>query len=249
VAVNLLTADAPGVGLAFGGAQWGIWDQNGQPLLTVDSVADVEYAHDYQISDYPQEQGAFESYNKVQMPFQAKIGFFVGQTRHDFLNAIEAKVASLDLVTVVTPEIQYPSANLTHVGYRRDAHNGVTLVRVEVWCEEVRIVAGIAPSNSQSTNAMTPTQSGQLQPVLTSQLAPPATAATDGPGSGTVGGSFAIDGGGTPSGLSPDLRNVSGTSGLPDYLPAGIPNSTGGGASAQETNLGDVAVGVSGGLP
>ena len=86
--VSLLTADSSGIGFALGGPQWGIWDQNGQPLLVADSVSDIEYAHDYHISDYPQEQGAFESYNKVQMPFQAKIGFFVSQTRQNFLAAI-----------------------------------------------------------------------------------------------------------------------------------------------------------------
>jgi hypothetical protein len=165
VARGLLIADSPGLIAAFGPPQWGIFDQNGSPILVVDAVADVEYARDYRISDYPQEEGAFASYNKVQVPYQAKVGFFVAQSREQFLNGIEAKLKSLDFFTVVTPEIRYPSANLTHFGYRRDVRSGVTLIKVEVWCEEVRIVNAIVPSNPQSTNAATPTQSGQVQPI------------------------------------------------------------------------------------
>jgi hypothetical protein len=165
VALGLLVADSPGLIAAFGPPQWGIFSQDGGPILTVDSVADVEYARDYRISDYPQEQGAFQSYNKVQVPYQAKLGFYIAESRAQFLNAIEAAVKSLDFVTVVTPEIRYPSANLTHYSYRRDVRSGVTLIRVEVWCEEVRIVSAIVPSNPQSTNAATPSQSGQVQPI------------------------------------------------------------------------------------
>lgn len=171
----LLTSDAPGLGSVFGAPQWGIFNQSGSPILTVDSVNDVEYTRDYQISDYPQEQGAFQSYNKVQQPFRAKVGFLINQSRFAFLNAVEAAVASLNLVSIITPEISYPSANLTHYGYRRTSRAGVTLILVEVWCEEIRIAGppqlGTAQTTSntpppgppQTTNGATPTQSGQVQ--------------------------------------------------------------------------------------
>jgi hypothetical protein len=161
----LLTADAPGLIFAFGPPQWGIFSNNGGPILVVDSVASVEYARDYHVSDFPQEQGAFASYNKVQVPFQAKVGFLIGPSRTDFLNAVEAAVASLQFVAVVTPEISYPSANLTHYSYRREIRSGVTLIRVDVWAEEIRIISGNPPDSAQSTNAATPSQSGQVQPV------------------------------------------------------------------------------------
>lgn len=161
--VALLIADAPSLALAFGAPQWGIFSQGGAPILTVDSVASIDYARDYHVSDYQQEEGAFASYNKVRVPFQAKAGFLIGPSRVEFLNSIEAAVASLQLVSVITPEISYPSANLTHYSFRREARNGKTLIRVEVWCEEIRILAGNPPNNAQSTNAATPTQSGQVQ--------------------------------------------------------------------------------------
>jgi hypothetical protein len=155
----LLTADGfIGTGLSTG-TQWGIFSATGSPILTVDSVASVEYARDYRISDYPQEQGAFFSYNKVQTPFQGKVGFLLNQSRFSFLNQIEAQLASLNFVTLVTPEITYPSANLTHYDFRRTSRNGVTMVLVTVWVEEVRVVTATTLANAQGNNAQ-PTLSG-----------------------------------------------------------------------------------------
>lgn len=168
----LLTADAPSLAFAFGPPQWGIFSQGGGPILVTDAVASVEYARDYHVSDFPQEKGAFASYNKVQVPYQAKVGFLIAQSRIEFLNAVEAAVASLQFVSVVTPEISYPSANLTHYSYRREIRSGVTLIRVDVWCEEIRIIAGAPPNNAQSTNAATPTQSGQVQAQGTATTEP-----------------------------------------------------------------------------
>lgn len=148
----------------FGQPQWGIFGTTGMTILQADSVLSVEYAHDYKISDYPLEKGAFSSYNKVQTPFQTKVTFLVGTARFNFLSAIETLAGSLDLVTIITPDFQYPSANVTHVSYRRIAQNGVTLIAVEVWCEEIRIVGAATLSNSQSTNGATAQNNGPVQP-------------------------------------------------------------------------------------
>lgn len=193
---GLLIADAPGLFAAFGQPQWGIYDaRSGSPVLEADSVFSVEYARDYHISDYQQENGAFASYNKVQVPFQAKVSFLANQLRYNFLATAEPAVASLGLVTVVMPEFAYPSANLTHYGFRRTARSGKTLILFDVWCEEVRILpsatststtqsaATVSPNDAaagagsaasaaitsgpQSTNGSIPTQSGQVQPQAT----------------------------------------------------------------------------------
>lgn len=160
----LLTADSPGLVSAFGPPQWGIW-KDGIPVLVSDSVARVSYARDYHISDYPQEKGAFESYNKVQVPYEAKVGFYISLNRQQFLSTVEAAVKSRDLVTVVTPEKSYESANLKHYGYSRESRGGVTLILVEVWCEEVRIVPGIGVTDPQSTNGLSTKESGAIQPI------------------------------------------------------------------------------------
>jgi hypothetical protein len=162
-AVSLVLSDVAGAVSFVNTAQWGIFDPSGNPVLVADATASIEYARDYRISDYPQEQGAFASYNKVQLPFEAKVGFFINKTRVPFLNTIEAELASLDLVSVVTPEITYPSANLTHYGYRRVQRDGVSLMLVEVWAEEVRVTASASLSNAQSTNAQPTQQNGATQ--------------------------------------------------------------------------------------
>lgn len=191
---DVKNSDDPGTQAAFGAPQWGIFTQDGEPVLVADSVASIQYARDYQISDYPQEKGAFQSYNKVQQPYQARVGYYIAESRVEFLNAVEAAVSSLDLVFINSPEIEYPSANLTHYDYRREVRNGVTLILVNVWAEEVRVVnpantstttvqgsgsgesststssaasGDFSAGNVNSTNAASPTQSGQVQATPT----------------------------------------------------------------------------------
>jgi hypothetical protein len=144
----LVFADTPFLPALATTSLWGIWGLDGTPVLLTDATFSVEYSREYSISDYPQVSGAFQSYNKVQHPFDAHVEFLISAARVQFLQNVEQAVASLALVTVVTPEIQYPSANLTRYGFRREASAGVTLIRVEVWCREVRITAGAALSAS-----------------------------------------------------------------------------------------------------
>jgi hypothetical protein len=144
----LAFAEAFGLPIISSIFQWGIWSQQGVPLLLADSVFSVDYARDYKISDYPQESGAFQSYNKVQQPYQARVTFLISATRYEFLQNIESACASLQLVMVVTPEVRYPSANLVHYSYERTAQAGAKLIKVEVWLEEVRVTAGAALSAS-----------------------------------------------------------------------------------------------------
>lgn len=169
-AVVAATASLVGILSAPGLAPWGIFGPGGAPILPADSVGSVEYQQDYQISDYPQEQGAFASYNKVQVPYQAKVTYLLNQDRAEFLNVIGQQLASLSLVTVTTPEVSYANANLTHYGYRRTSRAGVTLIEVEVWCEEVRLAVaatgttGAIGQNTQSPNGASPTDGGAVTP-------------------------------------------------------------------------------------
>ncbi|MDE2426340.1 MAG: hypothetical protein KGO96_10590 [Elusimicrobia bacterium] len=232
----LLTADQPSIAQTYGSPQWGIYDQSGNPVLTVDSVADIEYARDYVISDYPQEQGGFESFNKVQTPFIAKLGFLISTTRQQFLSTIEAANASLQLVSVVTPEVTYPSGNITHYGFRRTQKNGVTMIRVEVWVEEVRIIAGQNIINAANVN------------VLPGQ----ANAGSSNP---STAGSSATSNGGTVLGpaISPNSQSIGG------LVPGGaLTTQSTNGASPQQSglvqsqsiqSLGSQASGISNGLP
>lgn len=166
VAPPLLTIDTPGI-FPQAPAQWGLFDEGGDPVLVASSVAAIEYNRDWTISDYAQEQGAFFSYNKVITPFRGIVTFWVGGSvfdRAQFLAAAEPAVASLDLVTLVTPEISYVNANIMHYSYRREARQGVTLLRVDVWVEEVIPIGVASFSATQSVNGAATQNNGTVQP-------------------------------------------------------------------------------------
>lgn len=193
-----MTQDDLNVASSFGVPQWGIFKNDNTPVLETNSVLSVEYARDYKISDYPQEKGAFQSYNKVKVPFQAKVTFIISDLRQDFLRNVERAVDALDFVTVVTPDVQYPSANLTHYDYRRQKENA-SLIAVTVWCEEVRIAgqtqltntntgsnvkstepgSAFEGQNTQSTNGASTSQNGSVQPAAPE--APTAATVTEPP--------------------------------------------------------------------
>jgi hypothetical protein len=129
--------------------------------------------------DYPLEQGAFESYDKVQTPFVAWLRFVTGGSIADkqaFLASIEAITASLEFVDVVTPERVYQSANVSHYDYRRTAVNGVGLLAVDVWVTEVRVTATQAFTNTSQPSGSDTVHGGTIQaspaPSSVSGLAP-----------------------------------------------------------------------------
>ena len=190
---TLLTQDSPGLSTVFP-PQWGIFQKNGQPLLTVDSVGSVEYTREYNVSNYPQEQGAFESYNKVQNPFDTKLTLLTSKTRQQVLNIMESLTASLALGTITTPDVSYPSANLTRYSLRRSARSGVSLIAVDVWCKEIRFTA-TTNVGSSATNAGASNQpvGGTQRPVGQvnggSNLAPGSTSSNLVPGGALTGNS------------------------------------------------------------
>jgi hypothetical protein len=179
--------------------QWGVFQQNGVPLAIWDNVVSVDYRHETRISTFPVEQGGFQSYNKVQMPYDARVRFTIGPSglaaRVSFLRDLEQAVLSLNYYLVVTPEAVYPNANLTHIDYRREARNGISLLVVDVWLEEVRATAvatnttsptptnpdgsGSSSVNQPQSPTASQTQSnGAVQPVDASVPPPPAPSPT-----------------------------------------------------------------------
>jgi hypothetical protein len=146
----------------FGTPQWGIFNaKTGATVAAFDSVLSVEYRHETDVMDYRVEQGAFQSYNKVQLPWDAKIRFvtaggtgilgsgiggasgFFGiapqgvSNREAVLNALEAALLSLDIYQVITPEVTYPSANIVDYSYERSASGGVNLLVVDVRVRQI----------------------------------------------------------------------------------------------------------------
>ena len=146
--------------------QWGIF-LNGLPIIDADSVVSFEYKQEWTVSDFPLEQGAFQSYDKVQVPFDVRVRYATGGSqvdRQSFLDSIQAIAGSLLLFDVVTPEAIYNSVNITHWDYRRTSTNGVGLLVVDIWCVEVRVTAVTAFSNTNQPAGASPQPGGLVQP-------------------------------------------------------------------------------------
>ncbi len=115
------------------------------------STVDFEFAQDFPISTYPQEQGAFQSYDKVTLPFDVKLKLAcqgnVSQ-RQAFLNSCLAIAASFALFDVVTPELTFTSVNCTHIDWPRSAKRNNNLIVVDLWFAEIPVNAQAAFSNT-----------------------------------------------------------------------------------------------------
>lgn len=182
-----MQADGPGVESLFAPGQWGIY-QSGFPVVTANSVTGVEFKKEFVLSDYPVEGGGFESYDKVQLPYDARVRFASSGTeasRTALLSSIASIAGTLDLYSFATPEVVYPNANVRHYDYRRTAVNGVGLLVVDVWLEEVRQAGSGTTGNSSPFNGAATQQpsgaaqvpDGNVQPVAPAgagvQTAPP----------------------------------------------------------------------------
>ncbi len=167
LATALLTADSPGLFLGSFTPLWGIF-LGGAPVVTADSVVGFAYKQEWAISDYPVEQGSFETYDKVAIPFDARVRFSAGGSEANRL-ALLSSIASIaddhkNLYTVITPEAVYDSVTISHYDYHRTASNGVGLIVVDVWCFHVIVVT--AASATQSPSGAAPVPQGTVQPGL-----------------------------------------------------------------------------------
>jgi hypothetical protein len=170
----LLVADAVSL---FSGVtpQWGIY-LDGEPVVVADNVMAFGFKKSARISKYPQEQGAFASYNKVSVPGEPRLKFSTGGSvadRQAFLASIAPLIDDLNLYDVVTPEVTYSGYNVVNYDYPRTADKA-GLITVDVWLEEV-VVAGA----SEFSNTASPTDAGQTnnglvqpQPYTVANLGP-----------------------------------------------------------------------------
>ena len=156
VGVAILTADA----ISLPGStpqQWGLY-LDGEPVVVADNVLAFGFKKAARISKYPQEQGAFASYNKVATPAEPRLRYSTGGTladRQAFLASIDALIGDLNLYDVVMPEMTYQNYNVVNYDFDRNADNA-GLLEIDVWLEEI-VVAGA----STFSNTTSPSDSGQ----------------------------------------------------------------------------------------
>jgi hypothetical protein len=175
----LLTADVIPPLFAAAPPIWGVF-LDGEPVVESDSTISVEFIQDFPITNAPVEQGAFLSYDKVQLPATIRVRVSAGgddANRANFLTSIDAVMNTTDLYDVVTPEETFMSYNFTHRDWRRTARNGVGLIQVDLWLTEVRVVATTTFSSSnanqpQGTNLQNTKEPGDSAQVGNGNVQP-----------------------------------------------------------------------------
>ena len=163
---TLLTGDSIlGIG-SFVDQQWGIY-LDGDQAFPYQSIVDFDYKQDWPVSDYTVEDGGFQSYDKVQLPFDIKVRVVSGGSaieRQDLLTAVLESSNSLNLYDVVTPEQTFSSCNITHIDYKRTAYNGVGLLMIDIWFIEVRVTSTTTYSTTQSPATAGKVGTGSVTP-------------------------------------------------------------------------------------
>ena len=168
---SALSADDPSVS-QVASVQWGLY-KDGQPVVIADSVTAMGFRATSNLPTYQQEQGAFQNYDKVQLPFAGRFRFATGGSLSDrtaFLNSIDTLKKSLTLVDMVIPETTYSSVNVSDYDYDRKNASGLGILFVDVACEEIRVTGAAAFSNTTTASSATPvsntkTPSGASQVV------------------------------------------------------------------------------------
>ena len=147
---------------------WGVFDIAGRPVAVSDSFIGMGYRSESRISDFQIEDGAFASYNKVEIPYQGYVRLACGgsaETRQAFLNALDAAKKSLGLYVIITPDAVYRNANITGYDYRHELRGGVGVLLVDLRLEEVRIVKATYTNTARQPSGASPANGGKTQPV------------------------------------------------------------------------------------
>lgn len=143
------------IGELLGNNRWGIFDKDGKDALEADSIVEIEYRNDSQVSNYIQEQGAFASYNKVDNPYEFTVSVAIAENlfnRSRFIRKIEDIRQSTDVFSVVTPEKTYLNATLQGISYHRD-NTRVSLIIVDMFWVEIRNTGTVDTSFSETKEA------------------------------------------------------------------------------------------------
>lgn len=173
-------------------SHWGIFTASNQPVITSGHVRALGVQSMYRVSDGPQENGSFLSYNKVRIPGQYEIEMLcdgssfeygdasifsdllsaagisgapssLSQTKALFMAALDRLVASLDLYWVNTPDARYKNANVIGYQMRREAQRGASMIFADIMLQEVRITAQENAAPTKEASGASMTTGGNVQ--------------------------------------------------------------------------------------
>lgn len=135
---NLLNPNTP---------RWGIY-KDGKIALEVDGFADFGLNNASQLATYKIESGAFNTYNKVDSPYDISVVAVKTGTDDDigqFLKKLEIMSNDINLYQFVLPEITYTNCNIEKYGYRRSTKNGTHIIYAEIMLKQILNTAESLP--------------------------------------------------------------------------------------------------------
>jgi hypothetical protein len=149
--------------------QWGVFDSTGtSKVLDADSFVAMSYKQSWSVSNFPMENGAFQSYNKVQQPFDVKVTLTKGGKTADlqsFLSSLDALATSFDLYQVQTPAQTYADVTVTGYDYSRSSSKGVSLLTVELSFVQINLAPTQTFTNIATPQGQDAANTGIVQPT------------------------------------------------------------------------------------
>lgn len=147
--------------------QWGIYTLAGALVVHSDSIVAIGYDAEHRIANYPIQEGAFESYDKVALPFDVRVVMSKGGNltqRAAFIKEIEEIRGDTQIYNVVTPERSYLNVNVTRVTIDRSREQGAGLITAEMHLVEIRQNATATFSANKEPASADPVSNGHVQP-------------------------------------------------------------------------------------
>lgn len=146
-------------------SDWGVY-KDGELVLEPDTIVAFSYDAEHRVADFPIEEGGFESYDKVALPYDARVVMTKGggiDDRRAFLAAVEELRGDTELYSVATPEWTYSNANFVRVSVNRTREQGANLITVELFLREIRENATATFSNSKEPASEDTKSDGAVQ--------------------------------------------------------------------------------------
>lgn len=144
-----------------------------QPVVVPDSFGEFNYRNEWAVSDYPVQEGAFASYDKVAQPFEIMVRMYKGGTkeaRQKFLESIEAIAGDLNEYDIFTPEKTYVGVNVLRFELaRRGPRGAFFLSEVDLYFREIRTstatysTTAVVTQNARNPSAQPPVNAGAVQ--------------------------------------------------------------------------------------
>lgn len=123
--------------------QWTLLDSEGEKAFDFDSFAKLNLKSESKIVQAPVEKGSFVMYNKLNTPLELKCVLIkqgLPEELQTYVDALLDYADSTNLLSIVTPDKEYPNMNLASVSFDRSAEGGINLIMADCAFTEVRQV-------------------------------------------------------------------------------------------------------------